>query len=49
MLNHMRARKSNVIDMENKKYDMFVAGMSTVCHPQNPMAPTFHASKSILT
>jgi coproporphyrinogen III oxidase len=43
MIQHMRARKANVID-EKKEFDMFVAGMSTVCHPHNPMAPTFHAS-----
>lgn len=42
MLLHMRARKLTIDT--NKKYNMFVAGISTVMHPHNPMAPTFHAN-----
>ncbi|KAI8903280.1 Coproporphyrinogen III oxidase [Gorgonomyces haynaldii] len=44
MLEQMRARKSDKIDIDSKEYDMFVAGISTVVHPHNPMAPTFHAN-----
>jgi hypothetical protein len=39
----MRARKPMGLD-ENTEYDMFVAGVSLVIHPHNPMAPTFHAN-----
>jgi coproporphyrinogen III oxidase len=43
MLEQMRARKPlNISDNEN--YKMFVAGVSMVMHPHNPMAPTFHAN-----
>lgn len=43
MLNHMRARKLSNLDVD-KEYDMFVAGVSMVVHPHNPMCPTFHAN-----
>lgn len=43
MLAHMRARKASVLK-EDTEYTMFVAGISTVLHPHNPMAPTFHAN-----
>eukprot|EP00842_Homolaphlyctis_polyrhiza_P001676 jgi/Hompol1/2509/HPOL_000064-RA len=43
LLARMRARENVNIDM-TKNYKMFVAGISTVCHPHNPMAPTFHAN-----
>ncbi|KAJ3274704.1 Coproporphyrinogen-III oxidase [Terramyces sp. JEL0728] len=43
MLQHMRARKPMNVD-DNKKYNMFVAGVSMVMHPVNPHAPTFHAN-----
>ncbi|KAJ3186236.1 Coproporphyrinogen-III oxidase [Gaertneriomyces sp. JEL0708] len=42
MLAHMRARKREGI--EKGPYDMFVAGISLVIHPVNPMAPTVHAN-----
>lgn len=43
MLNQMRARKPIGIK-DDLDYDMFVAGVSLVLHPHNPMAPTFHAN-----
>ncbi|KAJ3252679.1 Coproporphyrinogen-III oxidase [Boothiomyces macroporosus] len=43
MLQHMRSRKPMNLD-DNKKYNMFVAGVSMVMHPVNPHAPTFHAN-----
>lgn len=43
MLKQMRARKPGSIS-DSKEYEMFVAGLSTVCHPHNPFAPTFHAN-----
>jgi coproporphyrinogen III oxidase len=43
MLAQMRARKPMNLD-DDKEYDMFVAGVSMVVHPHNPMAPTFHAN-----
>lgn len=43
MLDMMRARRSDVV-ASSKDYTMFVAGISTVCHPHNPMAPTLHAN-----
>ncbi|KAJ3011514.1 Coproporphyrinogen-III oxidase [Thoreauomyces humboldtii] len=42
MLAHMRARKREGID--KGPYNMFVAGISLVMHPHNPMAPTVHAN-----
>ncbi|KAJ3282860.1 Coproporphyrinogen-III oxidase [Borealophlyctis nickersoniae] len=42
MLAHMRARKRGGLD--KGPYDMFVAGISLVLHPHNPMAPTMHAN-----
>ncbi|KAI8817565.1 Coproporphyrinogen III oxidase [Fimicolochytrium jonesii] len=42
MLAHMRARKREGID--KGPYNMFVAGISLVLHPHNPMAPTVHAN-----
>ncbi|KNC96670.1 coproporphyrinogen oxidase [Spizellomyces punctatus DAOM BR117] len=42
MLQHMRARKREGID--KGPYNMFVAGISLVMHPHNPMAPTVHAN-----
>ncbi|KAH6600224.1 hypothetical protein BASA50_002491 [Batrachochytrium salamandrivorans] len=43
MLANMRARSKDTID-PNGSYNMFVAGISMVVHPHNPMAPTFHAN-----
>ena len=43
MLQQMRARKPMGLN-ENAEYNMFVAGVSLVIHPHNPMAPTFHAN-----
>ncbi|KAL2912484.1 Coproporphyrinogen-III oxidase [Polyrhizophydium stewartii] len=43
MLAHMRARNREGLD-PNGDYKMFVAGVSMVVHPHNPMAPTFHAN-----
>lgn len=43
MLNQMRARKPMGLK-DDATYDMFVAGVSMVIHPHNPMAPTFHAN-----
>jgi coproporphyrinogen III oxidase len=43
MLAQMRARKNDRIQ-DDKEYNMFVAGISTVMHPHNPMVPTFHAN-----
>lgn len=40
MLNQMRARK--VSGLGAGPYNMFVAGISLVLHPHNPMAPTVH-------
>jgi coproporphyrinogen III oxidase len=40
MLNQMRARK--VTGLGAGPYNMFVAGISLVLHPHNPMAPTVH-------
>ncbi|KAJ3184544.1 Coproporphyrinogen-III oxidase [Geranomyces variabilis] len=42
MLQHMRARKRTGI--EKGPYNMFVAGISLVMHPHNPMCPTVHAN-----
>lgn len=43
MIAHMRARKRSDI-AEDKNYNMFVAGVSLVFHPNNPLAPTMHAN-----
>ncbi len=43
MLEQMRARKPMGLK-DNMEYDMFVAGVSLVIHPHNPMTPTFHAN-----
>ncbi|OAJ44175.1 coproporphyrinogen III oxidase, variant [Batrachochytrium dendrobatidis JEL423] len=43
MIANMRARNKDSID-PNGNYKMFVAGVSMVVHPHNPMAPTFHAN-----
>lgn len=44
MLKHMRSRKPDNFLDPSKTYEMFVAGLSTVMHPRNPLAPTFHAN-----
>ena len=40
MVKQMRARKLE--NLGAGPYDMFVAGISLVLHPHNPMAPTVH-------
>ena len=40
MIKQMRARKLE--SLGEGPFDMFVAGISLVLHPHNPMAPTVH-------
>ena len=47
MLEQMRARKPMGLK-DSMEYDMFVAGVSLVVHPHNPMAPTFHANYRLI-
>ncbi|KAI9095518.1 Coproporphyrinogen III oxidase [Phlyctochytrium arcticum] len=42
VLAHMRARRQ--VDLPEGPFNMFVAGISLVLHPHNPMAPTVHAN-----